>query len=79
MEVPRLGVKSKLQLLAYATGTAPPDLSRVFDLHHISRQCWILNPQNEAGDGTHNLMVPSRIRFHGAMTELLSLHIFKSN
>ena len=34
MEVPRLGVLSELQLLAYARATATPDLSRVCDLHH---------------------------------------------
>ena len=45
MEVPRLGVKSELQLLAYATATATPDPSLVCDLHHSSRQCWILSPQ----------------------------------
>ena len=33
MEVPRLGVKSELQPLAYATATGMPDLSRICDLH----------------------------------------------
>ena len=37
MEIPRLGVKSELQLLAYAIATA---------MH------WILNPLSEAGDRT---------------------------
>ena len=32
------------------------------------RQHWILNPLSEAKDGTHNLMVPSRIHFHCATT-----------
>ena len=32
MEVPRLGVESELQPPAYATATATPDLSHVFDL-----------------------------------------------
>ena len=49
-EVPRLGVKSELQLLAYATATATPDLSRVCNLHHSSRQYRILNPLSEARD-----------------------------
>ena len=31
MEVPRLGVKSELQLLAYATATAMPNLSCIYD------------------------------------------------
>ena len=34
MEVPRLGVKSELQLLSYATATAMQDPSRVCNLHH---------------------------------------------
>ena len=32
MEVPRLGVEWKLQLPAYTTVTAMPDLSHIFDL-----------------------------------------------
>ena len=36
MEVPKLGIKSELQLLAYATAAGRPDLSHVFDLHHSS-------------------------------------------
>ena len=35
-EVPRLGVESELQPLAYTTGTATPDLSHVCDLYHSS-------------------------------------------
>ena len=50
MEVPRLGIKLELQLLAYATATATPDLNCVCDLHHSSWQCWILNPLSEARD-----------------------------
>ena len=34
LEVPGLGVESKLQLVAYATATAMPDPNRVCDLHH---------------------------------------------
>ena len=64
MEVPRLGVKSELQLAAYTTAAAPGVTSRVCDLHHSSRRCWILNPLSEARDQTHNLMIPSQIRFH---------------
>ena len=63
MEVPRLGVKSELQLLAYATATAMQDPSHICDLHHSSRQCWILNPLSEARDQTCSLMVPSQICF----------------
>ncbi len=50
MEVPRLGVRSELQLLAYATARATPDLSHIWDLHHSSWQYWILNPMSEARD-----------------------------
>ena len=52
MEVPRLGVKSELQLLAYTTATATPDPSRICSLYHSSWQCRILNPLSEARDGT---------------------------
>ena len=50
MEVPRLGVKPELQLLAYTTATTMLDLSHIFDLHHSSWPCWILNPLSEARD-----------------------------
>ena len=61
VEVPRLEVKSELQLLAYATATATRDPSCICDLHHRSRQCQILNPLSEARDRSHNLMVPSLV------------------
>ena len=66
MEVPRLGVESELQLLAYATAIATWDLSQSCDLHHSSQQSWILNPLSEAGDGTRVFMDPSWIHFHCA-------------
>ena len=60
MEVPRLGVKSELQPLAYTTTTATWDLNHhVWDLHHSSRQCWIRNPLSKAG--YRNLMDPSQV------------------
>ena len=40
-EVPRLGVESELHLPAHPTATAPPDPSRICDLHHSSQQRWI--------------------------------------
>ena len=49
MEVPRLEIESELQLLAYTTATATPDLSHVYDLHGSSQQCRIFNPR--AGPG----------------------------
>ena len=64
MDVPRLGVDSELQLLAYTTGTAMPDPSYVCNLHPSSRQGRILNPLSKFSDRTWNLIVPSRIHFH---------------
>ena len=49
MEVPRLGVKSELQLPAYTTATATQDPSHICDLRHSSPQHRILNPLSEAG------------------------------
>ena len=43
-----LGVKSELQLPAYATAIAMPDWSHICDLYHISLQHEILNPLSEA-------------------------------
>ena len=63
MEVPRLGVKSELQLPAEATATAMQDLNHVYNLHHSSWQRRILNPLSVARNRTHNLMVTSRILF----------------
>ena len=50
MEVPSLGVKSELYLLAYATATAMRDPSHVCNLHHSSWQHRIPNPLSEARD-----------------------------
>ena len=47
MEVPRLGVELELQLLAYTTATAAPDLSQICNLHYSSWQGRILNPLSE--------------------------------
>ena len=64
----QLGVESELQLPAYATATATPDLSHVYDLHHSSWQHRILNRLSKARDQTLNFMVPSWIHFHCATT-----------
>ena len=60
MEVPRLGVKSKLQLPAYtiatATAIATRDPSHVCDLRSSSWQLKILNPLSKARDRTRILM-----------------------
>ena len=66
MEVPRLGIKSELQLLAYATATAMQDPSHVSDLYHSSQQHQIPNPLSEARVRTHILMDTSQIHFHCA-------------
>ena len=74
MEVPRLGVKLELQLLAYATAIAKLDLSHVFDLHNSSEQCQILNPLSQASGQTCNLMVPSWIHFSRPMMGTPTTH-----
>ena len=55
MEVPRLGVKSELQLPAYTTATTVWDPSCVYSLHHSSQQHRLLNPLSVAMDRTHIL------------------------
>ena len=67
-EVPRLGVESELQLPAYTTARAMPDLSHIFDLHCSSHQCWILNPQSRAKDWIHVLMDTSQVHYSWATT-----------
>ena len=67
MEVPRLRVKSELQLLATATAMATWDLSHVYRLHHRSQQRWIVNPLNEARDWTYVLMDTMPVCYHWAM------------
>ena len=64
MEVPRLGVQSEPQLLAYAT---------VCDLHDSSWQHQILNPVREAGNRICVLMDAGQIRFCGATMETLTI------
>ena len=55
-EVPRLGVKWELQLLACAVATATPDPSCICDLLHSSQKHQILNPLSEARDWNCTLM-----------------------
>ena len=69
MEIPRLGVKQELQLLAYTTVPAMLDWSHVCDLHQSSQQHPILSPLSEARDGTRMLMdTTSQNCFHCATT-----------
>ena len=71
MEVPRLGVESELQLLAYAShARSDPHLQPTPQLTAVR----VLNPLSEARDQTHNLTVPSRICFPCATTGILFVH-----
>ena len=62
-EVPTLGVKLELQLPAYTTARAMPDLSCIYGLHHSLWHCRILNPLNEARDRTQILMDTIWVRY----------------
>ena len=75
MAVPRLGVELELWLPAYATATAMPDLSHIWDLRHSSQQHQIHNPLSKARNRTCILMVTSQIDFHWAMTGTLTFQI----
>ena len=68
MQVPSLGVDKELQLLAYATATAMPNLSYVCDLHHSSWQHQILNPLSETRDQICVLVDTSQVCYCGAIT-----------
>ena len=61
MEVPRLGVKCKLQLLAYTTARATSDPSHNSDLCCSLWQPWIPSPLSKARDLTCILMDTSHI------------------
>ena len=77
MEIPRLGVKSELQLPAYTTATATQDLSCLCNLHHSSWQHWILNPLIKARDQTRILLDISRILNPLSTWEFQQLFTFK--
>ena len=76
MEVPRLGVKSELQLLATASVTAMWELSHVSILHHSSQQRQILDTLSKARDGTQVLGVTSWVHYHCATTGTLFPIVF---
>ena len=61
-------IGAKAASLRHSHSAALPDLSRIFYLHHNSRQGQILNPPSEARDQTHLLMDTSRICFCCATT-----------
>ena len=84
-EVPKLGVKLELQLLAYTTttATAMPDPSHIYYLHCSLWQRQILNPLSEARDQTRILMDTVGSLTHCTMKEapllisrFLSLSLF---
>ena len=56
------------ELPAYATATAVLDPIHIWDLHHRSGRCQILNPLSEARDPTRNLMDPCQIRLRCTTT-----------
>ena len=62
-EVPRLGVESELQLLAYAITTAMPGPNHFCNLHHSSQQHQICNPLSEARDQACILMDIRRVHY----------------
>ena len=64
------GSQARSRIRATAAGLhhspATPDPSHVCNLRPSAQQRRILNPLSEARDGTRNLIVPRRIRFHCA-------------
>ena len=54
----------ELQLPAYTTATAMPDLSHICSLHCSSQPHRILNPFSKAGDRTRILMDTSWVCYH---------------
>ena len=46
VKVPRRGVESEVQLLAYTTATATPDLSYICHLHQSLQQLQVFNPRD---------------------------------
>lgn len=73
LEVPRLGVESKLQLPPYATATVMWHPSHICSLHCGSWQCWIPNPLSKARDQAYILMVTSGFVTAEPQRELLFL------
>ena len=67
MEVPRLGVKSQLQLPAYTTAIATWDPSLACDLNHSLRERQIPDPLSESRDRIRILMDSRQICFCWAM------------
>ena len=72
MEVPRLGIQSEMQLLAYTIAAATWGPSHICDLHCSSWQCQNLNPLSRARDQTYILMNTSQAPYSEPQWELLN-------
>ena len=69
----------QLQLPAYATTTATPDPSHVFDLRHSSQQHQILNPLSRTRDRTHILTdtsLGSLLLSHNRSSDIINVYFF---
>ena len=76
MEVPRLGVELELQLPTYSTATATQDSSHICDLHHRSRQCWILQDQG-LNPHPHEYWLGLSLLSHNGNSDLVLFLILK--
>ena len=74
MQVPKLGVKSELQVPACTTATAMPDPSCVCSVHHSSQQHQILELLSKASNRTCILMHTSWAGFCWATKGTSLLH-----
>ena len=79
MEVPRLGVKTEVQLLTYITATAMPDPSHICTLYHSSLQCLFHYRLSKARDPTHILKDTSRFITADPQGELLKGFFYIAN
>ena len=84
MEVPRPGVESKLQLLAYTTATAMQDPRLICNLHLSSWQLQILNPLRQATEilnplilSPHGYQLGSSLLSHNRNSK--SDHFYQTN
>ena len=75
MEVPRLGVKLELQLLASVSATAVQGSKPHLPLTTQLMAMPVLNPLSEARDGTHILMDTSWVCYCWATTETPVPHL----
>ena len=71
------GIFILFSIVAYATATAPPDLSCICNLHCSSQQGQILNPLSRARDGAHVLTDTSWVLNPLSHNENSSTELFK--